>query len=69
MDLKQQSNITKTASSFDVQEQIANKLVSIDECKQYLSKYDLSDQKIFEIRNNLIGIVDKAINSYLDNFR
>ena len=44
-------------------------VVSIDECKKYLGKFELSDEKIAEIRNYLIGIVDKSINSYLDDFR
>ncbi|MDO8513402.1 MAG: hypothetical protein Q7S37_02775 [bacterium] len=49
-------------------EQGGNEVISINECKQYLSVFDLSDQKIFEIRNTLIGIAGKSIDSYLDNF-
>ena len=43
--------------------------ISIEECKKYLDKFDLSDEKVAEIRNYLIGIVDKSINLYLDGFR
>lgn len=44
-------------------------IISIEECKQYLEKYNLPDKKIAEIRNYLIGMVDKSINLYLDGFR
>jgi len=43
-------------------------LVSIDECKKYLDKYDLSDEQILQLNNSLIGIVESIINSYLDEF-
>jgi len=43
-------------------------LVSIDECKKYLDKYDLSDEQILQLKNGLIGIVESIINSYLDEF-
>lgn len=43
--------------------------ISIEECKKYLGKFGLSDEKIIEIRNYLTGIIDKSINLYLDDFR
>jgi len=46
-----------------------SEVVSIEECRKYLDKFELSDEKIAEIRNYLIGIVDKSINLYLDDFR
>ena len=45
------------------------KVISVKECKEYLGKFNLSDERIIEIRNYLIGVVDKSINSYLDDFR
>jgi hypothetical protein len=44
-------------------------LLSLEECKEHLGKYNLSDQEILNIRDNLTGIVDSIINSYLDNFK
>lgn len=69
MQLIQQSKTTKTTTVFDIQEQVANKMISIEECKQFVAKFDLSDQKVGEIRNYMIGVIDKTINSYLDNFK
>ncbi len=43
-------------------------LVSFDECKRYLDKFNLSDEEIQKIRNGLIGITNSVINSYLDEF-
>jgi len=43
--------------------------ISLEECKIYLSKFNLSDEKILEIRNYLNGIIDKSLNAYLDEFR
>lgn len=43
--------------------------ISIEECRKYLGKFGLSDEKIIEIRNYLTGIIDKSINLYLDDFR
>ena len=46
-----------------------SEVLALDECKKQLDKFNLSDEKILEIRNYLIGVVNKSINSYLDNFR
>lgn len=43
-------------------------LVSVEECKQCLKKYNLPDDQVLQIKDNLIGIVDSIINSYLDEF-
>lgn len=48
--------------------QSGDSLISLEECKKYLEKYALNDQRIISIKNNLIGIVDSVINSYLDDF-
>lgn len=65
MELKQiqYDNSKDNNSSFD------NEVITIEECKQYFGKFELSDQRITDIKNNLVGIVDSVINSYLDNFR
>lgn len=69
MELIKQTKTAKTTTVFDIQEQVANKMISIEECKQFVAKFDLSDQKVGEIRNYMIGVIDKTINSYLDNFK
>lgn len=69
MELIEQPKTTKTTAVFDSQEQVANEMISIEECKQFVAKFDLSDQKVGEIRNYMIGVIDKTINSYLDNFK
>ncbi len=45
-----------------------DEIISTEECKKYLGKFDLTDQRIIEIKNSLIGLVDGTINSYLDSF-
>jgi len=44
-------------------------IISVAECKEYLGNQELSDKKVTDIKNNLIGIIDSVINSYLDDFR
>jgi len=44
-------------------------VITIDECKKYLGKFNLDDSKLLEIKNYLQGIIDKSINSYLEEFR
>ncbi len=55
--------------SFRAHETPDSKVISVEECKEYLGKFNLSDEKVAEIRNYLIGIIDKSINYYLDDFR
>jgi hypothetical protein len=45
-----------------------SELVSLEECKRQLAKYNLSDEQVSQLKNSLIGIVDSIINSYLDEF-
>lgn len=52
----------------DLEYDKTNELVSFDECKHKLEKYNLSDEEIRRIRNGLIGITNSVINSYLDEF-
>jgi len=44
-------------------------IISVEECKKYLGKYQLSDQRIAEIRDSITGIVDHLLNSYLKDSR
>jgi hypothetical protein len=44
-------------------------IISVEECKKYLGKYQLSDKRIVEIRDNITGIVDNLLNSYLKDLR
>ena len=60
-------NLKKT--SFCSSESTNSEVLALDECRKQLDKFNLSDEKILDIRNYLIGVVDKSINSYLDNFR
>jgi hypothetical protein len=41
--------------------------LSIAECREILKRYTLTDQQIEKLRDNLSGIVERIINSYLDN--
>lgn len=50
-------------------EDINSHVISVEDCKKYLGKFELTDEKILEIRNYLIGIIDKSMSSYLDDFR
>ncbi len=45
-----------------------SELLSIEECKKQLKKYNLSDEQILQLKNGLIGIVDSIINSYINEF-
>ena len=52
----------------DLEYDKTNELVSFDECKNKLEKYNVSDEEIRKIRNGLIGITNSVINAYLDEF-
>lgn len=44
-------------------------LITTQECKKYLGKFKLDDEKAEAIKDNLVGIVDSIINSYLEKFK
>lgn len=46
-----------------------DEVITVEECKQYIGKYELSDERISTIKNNLIGIVDTVLNTYLEEFK
>ena len=69
MKSKKQLDNTKTTNLSSTHNQTIDEMVSIEECRQYVAKFNLSDQKIYQIRNILMGIANKTISSYLENFR
>jgi len=46
-----------------------SELITTEECKKYLGKFKLEDEKVEAIKDNLVGIVDCIINSYLEKFK
>ena len=46
-----------------------SELITTEECQKYLGKFKLDDEKVVTIKDNLVGIVDSIINSYLEKFR
>jgi hypothetical protein len=69
MKLKSQFNNTKTDNYFNISGDIADEVISIKECKRFTDKFNLNNKDIGLIRNYMIGIIDKTINLYLDNFK
>ncbi|MDD3686357.1 MAG: hypothetical protein PHE56_06280 [Bacteroidales bacterium] len=69
MDLNTQLKNTQTDNYFNIAGNVADEIISIEECKQFTEKFDLDKKHIGLIRNYMIGIIDKTINSYLDNFK
>jgi len=45
----------------------SDEIFSTEECKSYLKKYGLDDKRIQAIKDNLIGLVDNIINSYIES--
>ena len=63
----QSGNSTKITESHDYERD--NEIITNEECKKCLGKYDLTDQRISVIKDNLIGIVDSILNTYLEEFK
>lgn len=68
MALNNESATSSTANFTDPKNIEIDKLISLEECKHFLGKFDLNDQKVLAMRNILIGIADKTISSYLNEF-
>ena len=64
-----QQNSLKTGVLSCVGKQIDDEIISDKECKKYFSKFELSDGRMMEIKNNLIGVINSIVNTYLDDFR
>ena len=46
----------------------SQEVISLEECKKYVEKFSLSDDRILGIRNSMIGMVNNILNTYLDKF-
>lgn len=57
------------SNTISVSEEGSSELISNDECNYYLGRYELSDQRVTSIKDNLIGIVDSVFSSYLEEFK
>lgn len=57
----------KPSSLTNTKKSSTQEIISLEECKQYVGEFQLSDRRIIEIRNNMIGIIDQVINAYLKN--
>lgn len=57
----------RNINSQDTQEARVGEVISLDECRQCLGEFQLSDEKILAIRNNLVGIIDSLLNSYIED--
>ena len=55
-------------TSYDY-ENTSNEIISNEECKKYLGKYNLTDERILAIKDNLIGIIDSILNTYIEEFK
>ncbi|MEI6499236.1 MAG: hypothetical protein WCO23_04690 [bacterium] len=63
----QPGDSSKTIEFYDYERD--NEIITNEECKKCLGKYDLTDQRISVIKDNLIGIVDSILNTYLEEFK
>jgi len=54
----------KRSSNFTEEE-----VISLSECRKYCKRLAISDQRMIEISNSLVGIVDSIINSYLEGLQ
>lgn len=63
----QPENIQKMAP-FRAPKSPNNEIISLEECKKYIGEFQLSDERILEIRNNMVGIIDSILNAYIENF-
>lgn len=51
------------------QEPAFDDIISLVECKKYFGEQELSDEKIIDIKNNLVGIVNSVISYYIEDFK
>jgi len=68
LNLTQQNSLQASGLSC-VSKPIDDEIISDKECKQFFGKFELSDKRMIEIKNNLIGVVNSIVNTYLDDFR
>jgi hypothetical protein len=66
---KPQRKNSKKGSALSTSIINGDSIIPLEECKKLLGDYNLSDQRILNIRNNLIGIVDSVLNTYFEGFK
>ena len=59
----------RVTASFCAHKSVYEEIISLEECKKYFNKFELTDQRIIDIKNSVIGLVDGVINTYLDSFQ
>lgn len=64
-----QSKKSRRSGPLQVPGTQGDEIISLEECKKYLASYNLTDQRILDIRNNMIGIIDSTLNAYLEGFK
>ena len=64
-----QSSGFKKGSLSCAQKPADKEIISIRECRSYFGGSDVSDSMIKIVRNNMVGVVDSVINTYLEEFR
>jgi len=69
MELEQQLISSQSTNVLGTTKNTVDEIVSFDECKKHFEKYDLDDKRVIDIKNNLVGIVNTIIDSYLEDFR
>lgn len=67
-DLNSTTNSSEKVLVYE-QELSFDEIMSIAECKKYFAEQALSDEKINDIKNNLVGIVNSVISYYLEGFK
>lgn len=45
-----------------------DEVISVAECKRFIGKFNLEEARVEEIRNNMIGLINSILNTYIDNF-
>lgn len=50
------------------QEVPSDELISLEECKAFVGEFSLADERVLLLRNSMIGIINSALNAYLENF-
>ena len=46
-----------------------SEIISLPECRGYFKGANISESMMKIVRNNLVGVVDSVINTYLEEFR
>ena len=59
---------SKCVGKPDNYKQPYNDLISLEECKEIVGTFELSDEKILELRNYIVGITNTAMNKYFEKF-